>query len=651
MDFLERIDVQAWTIIILEFITTIIIFVMGYPQIAMVLGVMIILHGLSLFWILSHVNKQRSKNEIDISRVLGNDVKEALNVGKVGIVTYDENYMITWVSDFLMKRNSSLINKKVTNWLPESNQLFSGDVDNVVTTDGTYRYEITRRSDARVLFIRDVGNYYNVKERLESEQLVLGLLVLDNYNEISQYNDDTTLSMISNQIRPIINEWAKTNNIVLRRLKSDRYFMVLNEETYQTIAKNKFPLLTTVRQESQRLDVPITVSMAYARGSSDLIEMDVIVNDLMELAQVRGGDQVVTKSHGEDTEFFGGGSQAVEKRSRVRVRVMAQAIKEAIDESGNIFILGHKMMDFDCMGACLGMACIAESYGKNVYIVSKSGGIEPQLSDTLDKMIPELQKRHRFITDQEAVKIANATTDLIIAVDHHNPNHSNAPMIMEKVEKKIVIDHHRRSERFIQNPLIVYVETSASSASELVIEMFEYQGSKVEVEDQEALLMYLGLLIDTNHFKNRTGVRTFEAAAKLKALGVDPIEAESYLQENFDEFEAKASILKYAKRYNKDVIIACVDDQQVHNRTIVSQVADQLLSIKGMEAAFVIARLSDQSVGVSSRSREKINVQYIMEKMHGGGHFNAAALQREHASVNEIKEELEKVLKEYLEEE
>lgn len=651
MRLLEKIDVQVWTIVGLEVVTAMILFFIGETQTAIILLLILVIHSITLLWVLNYGKKQRTRNDINISRALGNDAKEALNVGKIGIVTYDEHLVITWVSEFLTKRNQTLVNKKVITWLPDLHQLFNGEVDNVITSDGIHRYEVTRRSGARVLFVRDVGNYYNVKERLESEQLVLGLLILDNYNELSQYNDEQTITSISNNIRPIVNQWAKANNVVLRRLKSDRYLMVLNEETYQSIRNEKFIVLNQVRAESQRLDIPVTVSMAFGRGSSDLIQMDAIVNDLMELAQVRGGDQVVSKKHGEDTEFFGGGSQAVEKRSRVRVRVMAQAIKEAIDESNNIFIVGHKVMDYDCMGACLGMASIANSLGKNVYIVSKSGGIEPQLQDTFNKMQSELSKRHRFIHDVEAQKIAHSTNDLVIVVDHHNPNQSNAPLVMEKVEKKIIIDHHRRSERFVSNPLIVYVETSASSSSELVVEMFDYQSSKIRIEEEEAMLLYLGLLIDTNHFKNRTGVRTFEAAAKLKALGVEPVEAEQFLEENYVEFEAKSSILKYVSRYNKEIIIATVNDNQIHSRTVMSQVADQLLSLREIQAVFVIAKIDSEKIGISSRSKERINVQFIMEKMHGGGHFNAAALQRTESSVALLQEELHNVLKDYLEEE
>ncbi|MGL5979078.1 MAG: DHH family phosphoesterase [Erysipelotrichaceae bacterium] len=643
MDQLEKIEVQLGIVVFLEMIAVALLVLLEFTTFAFAVGVMVVINTLICAWIINQSKKNKSSSEMNISRALGSDVKDALLVGKIGIITYDETMNITWISEFLSNRNLNLIGKKITSWIPELNRLFQDDIDSMTASDGAHLYEITRKDDAQVLFVRDVETFVNVKNRLENEQLVLGLLHLDNYNEYSQHSDEHKITMISNNLRPMINQWAKANNIILRRLKSDRYFMVLNEESYQNLVAEGFGILNQVRLESQRIDVSITVSMAFARGNTNLTEQDGVINDLIELAQVRGGDQVVSKHHGEDTEFFGGGSQAQEKRSRVRVRVMAQAIKEAIDDVQRVFIVGHKNMDFDCMGSAIAMSRIAASYNKEVYIVSQSGGIETQLSEVLTKMEKELQGRHRFISDAEALKLANAQ-DLIIAVDHHNPSHSNAPLVMEKVERKVVIDHHRRSEQFIENPLIVYVETSASSVSELVVEMMEYQSNKVDISEEEAMIMYLGLLIDTNHFKNRTGVRTFEAAAKLKGYGVEPQEAENLLQEGFADFEAKATIMKNMKRYNEEIIVAAVTDLTHLNRTIMSQVADQLLSIKNIEATFVIAYIDENLVAVSSRSREKINVQFIMEKMHGGGHFNAAALQRKDTSVEAVEAELYQIL-------
>ncbi len=651
MKIFERLDVQIGFIFILELIFTGWFFLSDQIVMGSILLVIIILHALLMYWVIVSSSTRRRSLEVDVSRVLGTDVKEALTVGEIGIVTYDENYNITWMSDLLIKRHGNLKEKKIANLVSNINQLFQDDVDIIVGKDAGYRYEIQRKDNSRVLFFKDIGEISELQERYTDEKLVVGLLHLDNYNELMQYSDEQKVTQVSNVLRPLISKYAKTHNIILRRLRSERYYLVLDEKAYGDIKADNFSLLNEIRQESGKIDSNITVSMAFARGSNDLIELDNVVNDLLELALVRGGDQVVTKKHGSDAKFYGGGSQAVEKRSRVRARVMSQAIKEAIVESNKIFIVGHKVMDYDCMGGAIAMSRICASYQKEVYIVSQSGGMDAQLAATLDSMKTNLNKRHRFITDQEAIKLANPNKDLVIVVDHNNPQQSGAESIMALVNKKVVIDHHRRSERIVENPLIIYVETSASSTCELIAEMLNYQTNKVDISEDEANIMYLGILIDTNHFKNRTGVRTFEAAAKLKALGVDPLTAENYLLEEFSEFELKSSILNKMQLYRNGILISVVPNSTIATRTMMSQVADTMLNLKNIEAAFVIGRMNENSIAISARSKEKVNVQFIMEKMHGGGHFNAAALQRESQDLESIETELKTVIDKYLESE
>lgn len=651
MKIFERLDVQIGFIFILELIFTGWFFLSDQIVMGSILLVIIILHALLMYWVIVSSSTRRRSLEVDVSRVLGTDVKEALTVGEIGIVTYDENYNITWMSDLLIKRHGNLKEKKIANLVSNINQLFQDDVDIIVGKDAGYRYEIQRKDNSRVLFFKDIGEISELQERYTDEKLVVGLLHLDNYNELMQYSDEQKVTQVSNVLRPLISKYAKTHNIILRRLRSERYYLVLDEKAYSDIKADNFSLLNEIRQESGKIDSNITVSMAFARGSNDLIELDNVVNDLLELALVRGGDQVVTKKHGSDAKFYGGGSQAVEKRSRVRARVMSQAIKEAIVESNKIFIVGHKVMDYDCMGGAIAMSRICASYQKEVYIVSQSGGMDAQLAATLDSMKTNLNKRHRFITDQEAIKLANPNKDLVIVVDHNNPQQSGAESIMALVNKKVVIDHHRRSERIVENPLIIYVETSASSTCELIAEMLNYQTNKVDISEDEANIMYLGILIDTNHFKNRTGVRTFEAAAKLKALGVDPLTAENYLLEEFSEFELKSSILNKMQLYRNGILISVVPNSTIATRTMMSQVADTMLNLKNIEAAFVIGRMNENSIAISARSKEKVNVQFIMEKMHGGGHFNAAALQRESQDLESIETELKTVIGKYLESE
>lgn len=650
MERIENFKMQVIILVLAQVTAMVVMYFIGMRDIAICLFIFLGINIILIAWIFLHFARDKQNRDIDISRILGHDAKDALIFGEVGIITYDEQYNVTWINDFIDGRGIHIIGKKLASWIPEINELFHGEVDHVIGDDNGIIYEITRKEDAQVLYVKDVSELYTLQKKYRKEATVIGLLHLDNYMEISQYEDESKMAMINTSLRQPVVEWAQRFGMMVRRLRSDRFLVVLDEEIYENILKDKFSIINHTRNVAEESDVSITLSMAYARGTSDYITLDTMISDLIELAQSRGGDQVTVKKYGESVQYFGGNSEAQEKRSKVRVRVMAQAIKEAIQDSERVFIVGHKEMDFDCMGSALCVSRLVSAYGKEAFIVSKNGGIESQLREAMDHYERDLRDRHTFLSDSEACRIIGKK-DLVIAVDHHNPNHCGARDVLNKANKVIVIDHHRRSENFIDNPLLVYVESGASSVSELVTELLPYQSNKVDLGEAEATLMYLGILIDTNRFKMRTGSRTFEAAAQLKKLGVDPIAAENMLKENFDDFEAKTKILKYAVNYHKNMIVAVVKEKSSFSRTIISQVADSLLNIKKVEASFVLARIDDETYGITARSKGVVNVQVIMERMHGGGHFSASAMQRKTNDIESLEKELKSTIDQYMEEE
>lgn len=650
MKYMENIKLQVAMVLMLEFVALILLVVLDMTDIAFALIIILVVNATLVLWILYTVQNEKENRSIDISRILGKESKGALEYGQVGILTYNDQYEVTWVSNFLLERNIQLVGKKVTSFIKQVEELFQGDRDTVVGTYNKRVYEVSRKDQAHVLFIKDITSYNELKANYEKESLVVGMIHMDNYSDIQAFEDETTLTNINLNLRQPIVDWAKNHQIVIRRLRSDRFFLVLNEEIFKKILDEKFDILTYVRKKAAEIDVNITLSMSFARGHTELRELDTMVNDLLELAQSRGGDQVAVKESGDDVKYYGGKSEATSTRSRVRVRVMAQAIKEIVMESGNIFISGHKEMDFDCMGANLAISSMVQSYGKKAYIVSKSGGIESHLQEAMNYYDAHLSERHIFISEDEALKLMKKN-DLLIVADYHNPSQSNAPKLIDKSERVIVIDHHRRGPDFVKKPILVYLESSASSTCELLSELIAYQPGKSNISEVEATIMYLGILVDTNRFKMRTGFRTFEACAQLKKWGVDPIEAESLLKESYDEFESKIKVLKYSKMVNDNLIVSCVDDSEVLTRSLMSIGADSMLSVKNVEASFVVGRIDDTHVAISARSKGVVNVQVIMEAMQGGGHFTAAAVQRENMTTDELCEELYEALNKYLDEE
>ena len=650
LDNLERLKIRVSVVFILELVAIFVLtFLFGYPYI--LFGLILFVLNVAITILVGMVYENEiNKKEITISRILGNDAKDAFLFGQVGLVSYDEAYMITWMSELFIERDIDFAGEKITAWLPEVAALLQGDDDVITVKYAEHIYRIVRKADAQVLFFQDITKEEELEVAYANEKVVLGLIHMDNYEETTQYEEERKIAMLDSLIRQPVVEWCKDRGMFLRRIKSDRYLVVLNEMVYQNIENERFSIMGFVRNQSQEHDLAITLSMAFARGTDDFSLLDEMVNNLLELAQSRGGDQVAIREYGHEVQFFGGHTEAQEKRSRVRVRIMAQTLRDLIEKSENVLIVGHKNADFDCMGAALGVSCIASSYQKTAYIINGSRGMEEKLRKAMEAYGEELMQRHHFIDEELALSFMNENT-LVVMVDHHDMGQSGASAIIEKGKKVVVIDHHRRRADFTFNPVLVYIESSASSTSELITEFFPYQTNKVLVGYEEATIMFTGMVIDTNHFKNRTGSRTFEAAAELKKYGADPIEADELLKDTYAEFEEKTNILKYSIRKENGIIITPYKGKRILTRAMLSQIADMLLNVAGIEASFVIAKVSEQETAISARSNGEINVQRIMERMDGGGHFTAAALQRTASSVDELENELNDVLEIYFKEE
>ncbi len=646
MERLENFKVQLIIVIAAQVLAIVLLFMFNLQQIALIVGGVVLVNVLIEFWIMNRMEKEKKNTDLDITRALGRDAKDALVFGGVGIITYDEQYCATWVSELLEERGVDLVGKKLSSWISSITELFNADGREVVIGQSKGRvYEVTHKEDTQLLYVRDITELFHLRQEKHNNGIVVGLLQLDNYNEYQQYEDDTVMSQINTRLRQPLFEWAREMGMFTRRLRSDRILVLLDEEIYEKLEKAKFPILNTVRATAEEMDVSITLSMAFARGTSNYVVLDGMINELIELAQSRGGDQVAVRAYGHSVHYFGGNSESKSDRSKVRVRVMSQTIREAIIDSGQVFIVGHQMMDFDCMGAALCMSRIAQRCERRTFIVSEGCTKDAQLEDALRLYRDDLSLRHAFLSEDAALAQLQEN-DLIIMVDHHAPAQSCAQRLVDQAKRIIVIDHHRRSAGFVNGPLVTYLESGASSACELTTEMLSYQPSRIDISDEEATIMYLGIVVDTNRFKMRTGSRTFEAAAVLKKLGADPVGAENILSERVEQFEEKTAIAKYAQLYRGKYMIAAVTEAMYPSRPLMAQVADKLLTIRGVEASFVIAQTAKENdvVAVSSRSRGNVNVQTIMEKMRGGGHFTAAALQREHAQVMDIEAELKQVL-------
>lgn len=564
---------------------------------------------------------------------------EALHNAKTGILFYDDFYVITWMSDYLEQQGySNRIGHKLLEWLPEVDELLKGDSDSVVVNLDEHFFIIEKSRDGQVLFLKDETNEVIFKDKSTFEQPVVGMINIDNFDESTRYEDEYVAAQVNGTIRTGIINWCKQHQIVCKRIRNDRYYLIMNYRSYRKMADNdRFSILKQVREQALELDLMITLSMSFAYGSNDLSLLDDYVVNGMELAQSRGGDQVAIKQDGKDVIFFGGNSEASEKRSRVRARVMAHALRDMISRCSNVILVGHKEADFDCVGALLGLSSIANSLNKRNSIVLKSGGIESKVNAFIEDNQAYFDEQFHFITESQAINELEKDT-LVIMTDHNSMMQCNAANMVKQANKVIIIDHHRRPEDLIIQPMMVYIEPGCSSTSEMVTEFFSYMGHQIQVDSMVATIMYAGIIVDTQRFKNRSGQRTFDAASKLLDLRADSVLVDQLLKDSYKEFEAKINWLNQTVQLFPGYYLIMQDI--VTTRSFMSQIADDLMDIDNAKAVFVMAKLDDKQIGISARSDGEVNVQVIMEDLKGGGHRTAAASQRSDVNMVQLRQEL-----------
>lgn len=581
--------------------------------------------------------KWKRDNDDHVEDSLNTTLKDALRVSNVGIIVYDDNYEITWMSRLFSEYNINQRKEKLLGWLPELQDLISGDRDIItVILENNHKYEVTKKENSSVLLFKDITKQYDLEKKYHEEMIVFGLVNFDNYEEAAESEED--ISIINSEIKLPVFEYLRKHNVAFKTLRNNRIFLILTEKVYEELAHDRFSIINLVRRESKKLELPITLSMAFARGNEDLRELDEMASNLLDLAQTRGGDQVVVRKNSEEPIYFGGSSEAREKSSKVRVRVMANSIRDLIVRSSNVIIVGHEDMDADCVGSAIAMSSIAQSFKKNTIIVAKTGGIEPMINDVMNRYREELEMRHRFVTINEAINHLDDNS-LVIMVDHHSASQSNGQELLKSAKRVVIVDHHRRKADLDVDAMLVYIEASASSTCELMCEFLPYLSGRVSITPIEANIMYLGMLIDTNRFRVRTGARTFDVCRLLKQYGADMALVEELNEEPYDMILSRSKIIEKSKRYEGNVILSVMEDG-IYPRSIISQASDTMLQTKGVKAVFVIAPIAKDEIAISARSKGGFNVQVIMEKMHGGGHMTAAGAQIRNGNVDELKNKL-----------
>ena len=622
---------------------------------------LIVLIWLCLFAILTYfsvhsISKRINDYAAELAYQIRKGEQDAYLKMPIGMILYDEKENIRWVNPYLQKKlqkqNVIGVPLKQLNerlFYQVKRQIQQHKEKDIFTHENK-KYQVIVHPDIRMIYLTDITEYASIEEKYHDEQIVIGQIFLDNFSEVSQSLNDRRKSNLNNFVTNQLSSWAIHHNIFMKRVDDDRFIAFLNRKSLETLEKEKFDIMDKIRETTAKQNYPLTVSMGFSysdkENETQYQEIASYAQANLDLALGRGGDQVVVRSQNEDARFYGGKSNPMEKRTRVRARMVSQALKDLMEEATEIIVMGHQFPDMDAIGGCLGIRRIANMNQKKAWIVTNENQFSHDIHKLMDVIREQKDLREDIITPEEALEKLTPNT-LVILVDVSRPVIAAAPELLEKANKIVVIDHHRRSQDFPKNPVLVYIEPYASSTGELITELFEYQNNYAEsIQPIEATAMLGGIIVDTRNFTLRTGSRTFDAASYLKSVGADTILIQRLLKENVETYLLRSHLLNSLILLDNNIGIVQGEEDNPYPTVVAAQTADMMLSMENIDASFVVTKREDGRIGISGRSLGNKNVQIVMEKMGGGGHLSNAATQLSDTTIEEAVIQLKEVISE-----
>lgn len=492
------------------------------------------------------------------------------------------------------------------------------------------------------IYFLDETNHIKLLQEYNNSRTCIGIIVLDNYEELMQRTTEEEKLKITSDAEKSIYAWVNKYNGLLIKSERDSYVCIFDQYHLEKIKEDKFEILDEIKEIKTNDNIQLTLSIAISEDAKNNLDEYKSAKAVIDIALGRGGDQAIIKQNGK-YYFFGGRTQEVEKRTRVKARIVAQALEELMNGVSNVIIMGHTNSDIDAMGASMGLYRIATTIGKKAYIVNETNGTS---LDSFIKDLKETKKYEDVIIDKNEALAEINEDSLLIVVDTDKKNYVEVPELLEKTEKIAVIDHHRRGTDYIENAILTFHEVYASSACELVTELVEYADKTIKLDPFEVEALYAGIMMDTKNFTFKTGVRTFEAAAFLRKCGVDIIKVKKWFQSDLETYNKISEIVANSEIINDTIAISIYDKEDSDANIICAKAADELLTISNITASFVIGKMDDK-ICISGRSIGDINVQLILEKLGGGGHITVAGAQIEGMTQEEVKQELINRINEY----
>ncbi len=623
-------------------------------------GIFIALAAVLIEFFIIKTTKKRFINYIkDLNFCLNDNSRGTLFNYPAPLVITDMSGNITWFNDEFSKvvGKENLFGEQVSSFIPEikaTKFVENEDQTHFNLNIGKNHYEVwgnvahgNQMSDSSsnlvvFYFIDKTDEMAAIKLR-EDEKMIECVVIIDNYDEVLKETADSNHGALLGEIEQKINAWVALGNGILRKYERDKFIAFFSYKNFEKIMNNKFSLLDEVRAINHENKIPVTLSIGVGKAGADVAENDKFAKLAIDMALGRGGDQVVIRDDVNFT-FFGAKTREVEKRTKVKARVVAHALRELIDHSDKVIIMGHKNSDMDCIGAAIGLLRAVKSRGKDAYVMVNSAASNAKI--LIDEFSNQEEYENAFITAEQALNVYTQDT-LVVVVDVHRPSMVECPELLKFAKNIVLIDHHRKAEDFIENAVLVYHEPYASSTCEMITEIYQYIQDGQRLTKIEAEALYAGIFMDTKGFTFKSGVRTFEAASYLRRMGVDTVNVRRLFKTDLQNYIAKADIIKSAVVYRDNIAFSYLFEECPNMSVTVAQAADELLDISNIEAAFVLAKSANR-VLISGRSLDSINVQVILEKLGGGGHITIAGAQLEDITVEQADEMLKNAIDEVM---
>ena len=643
----KHLRIIAVFLLILSLVCATLAFIVNAWLGIIVLLLILLTIGLS-FITLKQVMQDTTHYISDLSYKIKRSEQEALLKMPIGILMLNDLAEVVWVNPTMLKLfgQEEILGKKLTEADEELAKVINDNMSNKDSVEIKWqdkKFNMLVQNDINVVYLLDITHYAEIQKQYDDSRLVIGQIFIDNYDEVTQSMNDTNISNLSNYITNELSSWASQMGMFLKMIDEDHYFVLAYTKSLTQMEKEKFKLLDRIRERTSKQNFPVTLSIGLAYGGTDLAKLSRLSQSNLDLALGRGGDQVVVRGVDDSqARFYGGKTNPMEKRTRVRARMISQALQELMSQSDDIFVMGHARPDMDSIGACLGIRRIAKMNGKQCWLVLDTDNLHSDIQRLLDEIDNYPDIKESIISPEEALQKATKKS-LLLMLDLSKPSISMSPELYDQLKNRvIIIDHHRRGEEFPENPMLVYIEPYASSTCELITEMFEYQSrySDDPINKLEATAMLTGIIIDTKSFSLRTGTRTFDAASYLRSVGADSQMSQHFMKENVQSFLQRNHLIDRVEFVGNGNAVVVGENDRAYDPVTAAQAADSLLTVSGVQASYVVTHRSEDIIGISARSNGETNVQIIMEKMGGGGHLSNAATQIEDRDILDVRKQL-----------